>query len=335
MLTEERFTTRIVTMTRRVKQPAEVLKSSGPFAAGGIYSDVEDLHRFLQMLNQGELLEGRLRESAYKGCQQNPRYGFGWEVDTEHFAKKLVGHTGGAPGFRSVVAMVPEDGFQVILLDNHENADLRYLSVSIFKILYDQSVSLPSETPLTMAELQRYVGVYELSGEPQFILRTAIFDNRLTLEILGQPRTTLVAQPGHRFLHIEGEAVIEFVPTGNGTFDSVIATTPGRTMSGKRSRGTWGILGDATDRGWDSTSDLPLAESPKQPGVWQAKRVGMKRGEFKFRFNNDWGLNFGDDLGDRQLDRNGKNMQCEEGTYDILLDLSDEEFPKLEMKQVK
>lgn len=55
---------------------------------------------------------------------------------------------------------------------------------------------------------------------------------------------------------------------------------------------TVGIIGDATPGGWDN--DTPMVKDPEDKTIWKL-RVTLKDGELKFRANNDWGVNWGND----------------------------------------
>ena len=79
----------------------------------------------------------------------------------------------------------------------------------------------------------------------------------------------------------------------------------------------WGIVGDATAGGWDA--DTEMTYDP-ETGVWSIT-TELNAGQFKFRANNDWGINLGGSIGN--LSYGGDNISIEEGTYTITLDLSD------------
>lgn len=90
----------------------------------------------------------------------------------------------------------------------------------------------------------------------------------------------------------------------------------------------WGVVGDATSNGWDGpdvvlhidyTSDYASGE-----GVWYAENVSLTEGNIKFRANNDWGIDYGSDNADGQLDQSGADIPIEAaGSYDIVLDLGE------------
>lgn len=80
----------------------------------------------------------------------------------------------------------------------------------------------------------------------------------------------------------------------------------------------WGIIGSAYND-WGATPDFTLTEV--NPGVWIAEGVDFIPGEMKFRINEDWGVNMGDDGADGTLDDGGANIVITEaGKYRIVLD---------------
>ncbi len=81
----------------------------------------------------------------------------------------------------------------------------------------------------------------------------------------------------------------------------------------------WGVVGSATPGGWNT--DTPLEYYPANR-VWMGG-ANLSVGEFKFRANNDWGLNYGSTAGNHTLDANGSNITiATAGTYFFTLDLS-------------
>jgi hypothetical protein len=80
---------------------------------------------------------------------------------------------------------------------------------------------------------------------------------------------------------------------------------------------TWGIIG--AFNGW--ASSVPLTFNAAT-GVWSVTR-DMPTGEFKFRANDDWGINFGDNNADFKPEYDGSNLNITAaGNYTISLDLS-------------
>ena len=79
----------------------------------------------------------------------------------------------------------------------------------------------------------------------------------------------------------------------------------------------WSLIGAFT--GWSSDVDLTFNAAT---GVWSITR-DMPAGEFKFRANSDWGINFGDNNADFKPEYDGSNLNITAaGNYTISLDLS-------------
>lgn len=83
---------------------------------------------------------------------------------------------------------------------------------------------------------------------------------------------------------------------------------------------TWGLIGSATANGWDSDMDMTYDQENK---VWTIT-TDLSAGEIKFRANNAWDLDYGDDGADGTLDKGGENIAIDEaGNYTIKLILSE------------
>jgi hypothetical protein len=80
---------------------------------------------------------------------------------------------------------------------------------------------------------------------------------------------------------------------------------------------TWGIIG--AFNGWGSSVPMTFNTAT---GVWSITR-DMPTGEFKFRANDDWGINFGDNNADFKPEYDGSNLNITAaGNYTISLDIS-------------
>ena len=98
-------------------------------------------------------------------------------------------------------------------------------------------------------------------------------------------------------------------------FDSVnltVTVTPAGTV--------WGVVGDATLNGWGDAEDVKLMPDPCNDGVYIVKDVVLKDGFIKFRQDDAWGVNLGDNGADGTTDAGGDNIAVTAGTYDMVLD---------------
>ena len=82
----------------------------------------------------------------------------------------------------------------------------------------------------------------------------------------------------------------------------------------------WGLIGSGTPGGWDSDQDMtyePLND------IWTIT-LNLVAGDIKFRANDDWAINLGDDNADEKLEYGGANIAvAEAGNYTITLNLSE------------
>ena len=90
----------------------------------------------------------------------------------------------------------------------------------------------------------------------------------------------------------------------------------------------WGLVGGAYNN-WGATPDAQFARDWSRPfdDLWLLNDVTLIDGEYKFRANNDWGVNYGDDGADGTLEAGGANIQATAGTYSFVLDFTDSANP--------
>ncbi len=81
----------------------------------------------------------------------------------------------------------------------------------------------------------------------------------------------------------------------------------------------WGLVGDATENGWNGP-DMEMYETSNDVYELYADLLGN---QMKFRFNEDWGQNYGDDGADGSLNSGGANIVIPgDGVYHIELNLN-------------
>jgi starch-binding outer membrane protein SusE/F len=81
----------------------------------------------------------------------------------------------------------------------------------------------------------------------------------------------------------------------------------------------WGVIGSATANGWNDETGL---EYYPELQTWRGG-IHLTVGEFKFRANHDWGLNYGSTTANAVLDEGGSNIAAAvEADYYFSLDLS-------------
>jgi hypothetical protein len=76
----------------------------------------------------------------------------------------------------------------------------------------------------------------------------------------------------------------------------------------------WGIIGSATPKGWDASTDMTYNAAT---GTYSIS-LDLTDGEFKFRLDNSWTTNYGDDGNNLSLEGNGSNIGVTAGRYTIV-----------------
>ncbi|MGV8914124.1 MAG: SusE domain-containing protein [Kaistella sp.] len=81
---------------------------------------------------------------------------------------------------------------------------------------------------------------------------------------------------------------------------------------------SWGIIGSASPGGWDTDTDMVWNSTAQ---VWEIANIALTAGDIKFRLNNGWDTNFGDDGNNGSLEPGGANIPITEaGNYKITFD---------------
>jgi len=83
---------------------------------------------------------------------------------------------------------------------------------------------------------------------------------------------------------------------------------------------SWGIIGSASPGKWDSDTNMTFTAA-KGEYIWSAD-ITLTDGEIKFRANDGWDINFGDNNADGSLEYNGSNIAVSAGNYHIQLILN-------------
>jgi tetratricopeptide (TPR) repeat protein len=133
---------------------APYLDMSIPYAAGSLYSTVEDLYRWDQALYSDRVMSAATKELMYKPNLSD--YAYGWvitktKLGTGAESVPKIAHGGGINGFNTVIARFPAQKHLIVMLDNtSQGRNLDRLERALTNILYNQ----PYDTPrMPLAEV--------------------------------------------------------------------------------------------------------------------------------------------------------------------------------------
>jgi CubicO group peptidase (beta-lactamase class C family) len=99
---------------------ATFLNTTTLYAAGALYSTVEDLYRWDQALSSEQLLPRALLDEVF--TPGNGSYGYGWKIERPG-GRLRISHAGNMTGVSNFLARYPEQRLTVIVLSNMESTN--------------------------------------------------------------------------------------------------------------------------------------------------------------------------------------------------------------------
>jgi CubicO group peptidase (beta-lactamase class C family) len=207
-----------------------------PFAAGALYSTVEDLLKWDQALYTDQLLPGAARSAMFTPFKSD--YAYGWQAPApspQTFGRKQLAHGGGINGFSTMIVRMPDENVTSIVLSNVQQAQTGRIARDLLAILFGQ----PYEVPVlrTVAKVDpkiydAYVGQYQLT--PTFILTVTREGDRLMTQATGQGKIEVFAESDTKFFLKVVDAQLTFVKDDSGNVTHVILHQGGRDQKAIR-----------------------------------------------------------------------------------------------------
>lgn len=130
------------------------LDMSIPYAAGSLYSTVEDLYIWDQALYTNKLLPKEYMDLYFKpyiAAFGNSHYAYGWGVGKEAIGNTkdsiaVISHGGGINGFNTEISRSTSDKSLVVLLNNTGGAPLNQMTSAIRGIMNGKPYDLPKKS---------------------------------------------------------------------------------------------------------------------------------------------------------------------------------------------
>lgn len=132
---------------------AQYIDMSWPFAAGGLYSTVEDLYRWTQALSTTVLVSQKSLDAMFTpyisicpsaGCSgpffESAGYGYGWIIATEQAPyRQVIWHNGSMPGFKAYIGLYSASKTTIIVLSNLASTNVLEIAASLESIVFMQA----------------------------------------------------------------------------------------------------------------------------------------------------------------------------------------------------
>ena len=114
---------------------------------GGIYSSLEDLKKWDRILYTEKIINEASKKEAFSPFVlkngDTTNYGFGWFLDKSLSGKKVVTHSGGWVGFRTIIYREIEENNCFIMLTNDSSPYIRDAVEQVKNILHDKDYVIP------------------------------------------------------------------------------------------------------------------------------------------------------------------------------------------------
>lgn len=211
---------------------ADFLDMSLPYAAGSLYSTLDDLLKWDEALHADKLLQRASWETMTKPGLGD--YGYGLVIRPVE-GRPAQAHGGGINGFSTFMVRVPGERLLVVALANQEGPAAQTVAQSLARMYLGADVQprpLKTEIKLPNEKLDTYAGRYQLG--PNFILRVWREGEHMMTQATGQGPIEIFATAADRFFPKVMEAELVFEPGQDGKVTGLTLHQGGRSMRAPR-----------------------------------------------------------------------------------------------------
>ncbi|TDQ06175.1 serine hydrolase domain-containing protein [Pedobacter metabolipauper] len=221
---------------------------AGPY---GISSTVGDLlkwdnalytEKIIKKVNQDRgYIPARLNDGKPAALSGLP-YGFGWLImPPNKKTGQVYMHSGGYPGYQTIISRYPEKHKTIILLTNKWNVVSIYLlNKAIENILFNEPFVIPTRLPykksvqLTAAQIKAVEGTYFIKMAPQVKFQITSELDKVYAQLSGQPKVEIYAENNTEFFYTVVEARLKFTLDNLGMAKSLVLFQNGQEMEAQK-----------------------------------------------------------------------------------------------------
>ncbi len=185
--------------------------STATYAAGSLYSTVQDLYLWHKGLLNNQIISKSSLEKAYVPFRNG--YGYGWWIDSL-FQKRVISHGGNVQGFTTHMIRIPEDDVCIILINNTYNHEIETIGNAIVAILYDKPYKILKAANLSHTALEKYLGDYDVSSD--YLVKITTEDSHLYMQVNAEPKIEVFAEKENYFFLKNEDVRIRFKADDKG-----------------------------------------------------------------------------------------------------------------------
>lgn len=169
-------------------------------------------HTLISDSLSNQMMSPLVAMSARKGSAS---YGYGVMVDTNSPYGKVVSHTGGWPGYATLLKNYIDSNKTLIILSNNESPN-SFIAASIETLLFGDTLIMPYEhkqVKIDTSLVSKYAGKYNAFVTMEFIAK----DGKLYRHRNGTPDVELLPESPTKFFYSDGtDRQIQFETDANG-----------------------------------------------------------------------------------------------------------------------
>jgi CubicO group peptidase (beta-lactamase class C family) len=220
----------------RVIRPAANNAASWP--AGSIFSNVQDLSRFvIAFVNDGRIDGRQVLSPAVIRSLSTPRakipggttgYGYGLQINSDR-GFDVVSHGGSRAGYGSSIRMVPSKKFGVVAVANRTGVGLTSTVEKAMQIVlsFEPTATVPAvRSPFTPAERLSYIGTYSQGPRTMEVLirdgDLVLYQNNRATPLMRYGDNDLRTEGGGRWIAVRNAGgEVEYLHAGSRSWRKV------------------------------------------------------------------------------------------------------------------
>ena len=208
------------------------LDMSLPYAAGSLYSTVDDLLKWEQAMYTEKLIS----KASFEKMTTPGKGDYGYGLVIRPLAnRKTHGHGGGINGFNTMMFRFPEEKVTTIVFANQNGPAADQMASALSRMYFGEDIKPRSQlTGITLPpeKMDAVAGQYQLA--PTFILKVWREGTKMMSQATGQPAVEIFAASESRFFLKVVEAQLEFQRDSDGKVTGLTLHQNGRAMPAKR-----------------------------------------------------------------------------------------------------
>ncbi|MFC1540139.1 serine hydrolase domain-containing protein [Gemmatimonadota bacterium] len=216
----------------------EMMSMSHPWAAGALYSSLDDLATWDAALDTDQLLNQASLEQCFTPAvltnSDTTSYGFGWFIE-QFKGRRIIWHNGRINGFLTHTLRLPKEGLFIAVLSNIEDdgaTPVRIVAESVAAIAMGEPFEEVAGIELRPEEEDAYLGIYRLGTgtEPGPELTIIREEGKLYIVLPNGLQDELVPESRTRFAVPVRRSGIDFELDDEGNVLRLLVPGPGEEM---------------------------------------------------------------------------------------------------------